>query len=172
MNQTIETILHRRSIRNFAAKPIKEEDIRTIVNCALHAPSARGLQTWEFTVVENKDKIRRLAAAMGEALGNPSYNMYDPQVLIIPSNKRDSLYGKEDNACAMENIFLAAWSLGIGSVWINQLRDVCDVPQVRKILDEFQIPSDHVVYGLAALGYSDETPLAPKERIGKTRYIK
>ena len=48
---------------------------------------------------------------------------------------------------------LAAHSFGIGSVWINQLRTLCDDPEVRALLDEFEIPSDHVVYGMAALGY-------------------
>ena len=37
------------------------------------------------------------------------YDFYDPAVLIIPSNERDSRWGPEDNACALENIFLAAY---------------------------------------------------------------
>ena len=172
MNQTIETILSRRSVRSFQGKPLREEDLKAIVDCALHAPSARGLQTWKFTIVENREKIQELAKAMGEALGRPEYDMYKPQVIIIPSNEKNSRFGMEDNACAMENIFLAASSLGIGSVWINQLRDVCDAPAVREILREYHIPDDHTVYGLAALGYSDGTPLSPKERTGKVEYIK
>lgn len=122
MNQTIETILSRRSVRSFQDKPLREEDLKAIVDCALHAPSARGLRTWKFTIVENREKIQELAKAMGEALGRPEYDMYKPQVIIIPSNEKNSRFGMEDNACAMENIFLAASSLGIGSVWINQLR--------------------------------------------------
>ena len=69
MNQTIETILSRRSVRSFQDKPLREEDLKAIVDCALHAPSARGLQTWKFTIVENREKIQELAKAMGEALG-------------------------------------------------------------------------------------------------------
>ena len=45
---------------------------------------------------------------------------------MIPSNKKDNPHAMEDNACALENIFLAAHSFGVGSVWINQLRDVCE----------------------------------------------
>ncbi len=171
MNQTIETILNRRSTRSFLDQPLSEEDLKVIVDCALHAPSARGLQTWKFTVIESREKIQELAKAMGEALGRPDYDMYKPQVLIIPSNEKSSPFGKEDNACAMENIFLAAASLGIGSVWINQLRDVCDAPAVRALLRGYHIPDDHTVYGLAALGYADGAS-APKERIGKVEYIK
>ena len=172
LNQTIRTILNRRSTRSFVRRPIKEEDLKMIVDCALHAPSGMGRQTWKFTVVENRARIRELSQAVGEELGREGYDMYAPEVLIIPSNLKESPFGMEDNACAMENIYLAAEALGIGCVWINQLRTICDVPRIRAILDAFHIPGDHVVYGLAALGYRDDTPLAPKERIGQVEYIK
>ncbi len=171
MNQTMEMILSRRSIRKFQDRPIPEEDIRQIVDAALHAPSAMGRQTWKFTVVMNREKIRELARATGEVLGREGYDMYCPQVLIIPSNLETSPFGREDNACALENMFLAAHSLGIGSVWINQLQGICHEPRIRSILKKLQIPDDHVVYGMAALGYAAEEP-APKERIGQTAYIR
>lgn len=171
MNQTMEMILSRRSIRKFQDRPIPEEDIRQIVDAALHAPSAMGRQTWKFTVVMNREKIRELARATGEVLGREGYDMYCPQVLIIPSNLETSPFGREDNACALENMFLAAHSLGIGSVWINQLQGICHEPRIRSILKKLQIPDDYVVYGMAALGYAAEEP-APKERIGQTAYIR
>lgn len=172
MNQTMETILTRRSIRSFEKKPIPEEDMKQIVDAALHAPSAMGRQTWKFTVVMNREKIQQLARAAGKVLGREDYDMYSPEALIIPSNSKESRFGRDDNACAMENIFLAAHSLGIGSVWINQLHGICDEPAVREVLREFGIPDDHVVYGLAALGYADDTVIQPKERIGTVAWIR
>ncbi len=171
MNQTIETILTRRSTRKFLEKPIPEADLKLIAEAALCAPSGKNGQTWKFTVVENRQMIEKLARAIEVALGRPGYDMYRPQTLIIPSNQRDSVYGKEDNACALENIFLAAHSLGIGSVWINQLQNICDEPVIRQVLDELAIPADHVVYGLAALGYGDGEPKEIK-RVGEVTYIK
>ncbi len=166
MNQTMETILSRRSTRKFLDKPIPQEDLDLILQAALHAPSGMGLQTWQFTLVKNRGKIKQLAEAVREELDRPGYDMYEPEVILIPSNERGSRFGREDDACAMENIFLAAHSLGIGSVWINQLQDVCDRPAIRQVLDSFGIPADHVVYGLAALGYADDTK-AEKARTGK-----
>ena len=172
MYQTMETILTRRSIRSFEKKPIPEEDMKQIVDAALHAPSAMGRQTWKFTVVMNREKIQQLARAAGKVLGREHYDVYSPEALIIPSNSKESRFGRDDNACAMENIFLAAHSLGIGSVWINQLHGICDEPAVREVLREFGIPDDHVVYGLAALGYADDTVIQPKERIGTVAWIR
>ncbi len=153
MNAIMENLLTRRSCRSFLEKPIPEGQLQDILKAACYAPSARGLQTWQFTAVTDRAKIQKLAAAIKETLKRDGYNMYQPEVIIIPSNETDSPYGKEDNACALENIFLAAHSYGIGSVWINQLQGICDEPVIRKILTEFGIPENHTVYGLAALGY-------------------
>ena len=93
--------------------------------------------------------------------------MYEPQTIIITSNLRDSRFGIDDNACALENIFLAAHAFGIGSVWINQLRDACDDPDVRRMLTSYGIPDDHTAYGIAALGYAAPAQLKDIERTGK-----
>jgi nitroreductase len=78
----------------------------------------------------------------------------------------------EDNACALQNIFLAAHSFGVGSVWINQIRDICDSERIRPILTELHIPADHIIYGMAALGYADpEGDVHEFKRIGEVEYI-
>lgn len=168
MNTVIENILTRRSVRAFQDKPIETEDLNLILKTAIYAPSGMNKQTWRFTAVVNQELIQKLAKAISQELGRENYDMYNPQVLIIPSNTRESHWGKEDNACALENIFLAAHSLGIGSVWINQLQGICDRPAIRSILDQLEIPSDHIVYGMAALGYP---AAAPKQEVEKSGII-
>lgn len=172
MNSVIENILTRRSVRAFINKPISDEDLNLILQTAIYAPTGMNKQTWKFTAVANRELIQKLAAAISVELGRENYDMYSPEVLIIPSNKRDSHWGKEDNACALENIFLAAHSLGIGSVWINQLQDICDRPAIRSILDELEIPSDHIVYGLAAMGYAADTPKKDVKKTGEINIIR
>lgn len=170
MNQVMETILTRRSTRKFEKRPVEREILEDLVKAALYAPSGMGKQTWQFTVVTDREKIQKLADAVGKELGREGYNIYEPAALIIPSNEKESPWGKEDNACSLENIFLAAHSYGVGSVWINQLQGICDREAVRTILDEFGIPKSHVVYGMAALGYpADEKH--PKNRIGKVHFV-
>lgn len=66
----------------------------------------------------------------------------------------------------LENIFLAAHSYGIGSVWINQLQEICDRPPIRAILAAWGIPADHVVYGFAALGYPAGEAKRDVEKVG------
>lgn len=108
MNEVMNNILTRRSIRKFTDTPISREILDDLVQAALHAPSGMGKQTWKFTVVTNKNAIKRLAEAIKTTLNRPGYDLYCPAAIIIPSNLRDSNWGKEDDACALENIFLAA----------------------------------------------------------------
>lgn len=154
----IEFIKSRRSCRSFSKKDVPEEDVKTILECAVAAPSGRGLQTWKFTAVMNREKIARLCAAVGKALGREGYDMYNPAVLFITSNEKNSPFREVDNACAIENIYLASEALGLGCVWINQLLDCFDNPDVRRVLNEFGIPENHGVYGCAAVGYPETVP--------------
>ena len=113
-------------------------------------------------------KIQSLARAVGKALGrDESYNMYSPEVLIICSNEKDNKFKEVDNACAMENIYIASTALGLGCVWINQLKDCFDTPEVRKHLNDLGIPENHGVFGCAAIGYPADGSAHPKEIHGK-----
>lgn len=172
MNAVMENILSRRSIRKFTEEPVSKEILEELVKAALHAPSGRSQQTWKFTVITNKEMIARLTETIGKELARDGYDMYRPSVIFMPSNKRDSIWGREDNACALENVFLAAHSLGIGAVWINQMQEICDTPAIRALLNEMGVPADHVVYGMAALGHpAPDAPVRPMERIGEVAYI-
>ena len=115
MNAVMEAIVSRRSVRAFEKKELPAEALEEILKAATYAPSGKNQQTWQFTVVKSREKIKQLAGLVETELNRPGYNMYEPEVIIIPSNDRESPFGMEDNACAMENIFLAAWSFGIGS---------------------------------------------------------
>ena len=140
MNTVIQTILNRRSCRSFTEASVQTEDVQTLLACAAAAPS------------------------VGKALGRENYDMYNPAVLIITSNDKTNVFREVDNACAMENIYLASEALGLGCVWINQLKDCFDNPQVRALLNEFGIPENHGVYGCAAVGYRADRPAAKENK--------
>lgn len=171
MNEVIQNILTRRSVRAFTDKPVSREDLELIIKAGLYAPSAKNLQTWKFTVLTKRADIDALARAIEKALDRSGYDMYKPAAVIIPSNVNDSPFGKEDNACALENIFLAAHSLGMGSVWINQLQGICDNPEIRALLHSWGIPDNHIVYGMAAIGYAAEGSTREPNKVGEFKII-
>ena len=153
-NPVIQAMLERRSIRAFSEEPVAREDLETIVTCGRWAPSANNRQEWVFVVVDDRARIARLAEAIRCAQGRKSYDMYEPSAIVVVAHAKGAPFGREDDGCALQNMFLAAHSLGIGSVWINQLQGACDEPAVRAQLDELGVPGDHEVHGVCALGYA------------------
>ena len=76
-----------------------------------------------------------------------------------------------DAGCAMENMFLAARSQGVGSVWINQFSPICDKLEVIDKFESIGIAKNRVVTSLGAFGYPAEEP-KPKELISAVHYIR
>lgn len=173
MDKILENIITRRSVRSFQQKQINKEELEQIMKAAVYAPSGMNQQSWHFTVIQNKEKMKTLAKAMAKQLGKDedSYNFYKPDVLIMASNDRNNTNGLADCSCALQNIFLMSHELGIGSVWINQLKNICDEPEIRSILNSFEIPQQHIVWGMAALGYPVEESKDKKRKEGTIHYI-
>lgn len=146
MNETIKTIKTRRSIRSYEAKPISNEILEELINCARLAPSGRNVQPWEFVVITEKnmlDKISRIA----------EYGAFIKDagacILVICE---DTKYYLEDGSAATENILLAAKSLGIGTCWVAGDKK----PYCSDILKLVNAPPGHKLVSIISLGYSSE----------------
>lgn len=160
MNPVIQAILARRSIRRFTDEPIPRKKLEMILKAGFYAPSGHNMQTWKFTVIQNKVQIARIRETIKPVAKEKKVHFYgfeNPACLILISNDRRNPDGCQDASCAAENMFLAAQSYGIGSVWLNPLMTICDEPEIRAMLDEFEIPAQHIVWSMAAFGY----PAAP-----------
>lgn len=166
MNEILKNIKTRRSVRKYSDKKVPAEVIDDILTAGLYAPSAMNNQSWMLTVVDDTEKLENLKNAIAKALDRPDYHrFYNAPLFIIVTVPADYRHGAVDSACVLENMFLAAHADGVGSVWINQLRDCCDDSEVRNILTSFGIPEDHVCYGCGAFGYADCQ--VPEDRVNK-----
>ena len=160
----------RRSIRGFKKQELTKEQLILLAEAARSAPTAMNMQTRRITVVQNKAMMEKLRTVIGAELGREGYNFYFPDVLIIASDSKTARMPIENCACALENVFLAAHSMGLGSVWINQLNGICDRPAIRAVLNELKLPEDHDVWGMAAVGYPDAPP-RNIEKIGALEWV-
>lgn len=165
MSNLMQTIKSRRSTRAFESKLPPKDQIMQLVEAAEWAPSGMGKYLWHFTVVYSAEKSLTLARAVAEADNRgPEYNFYGAPVNIFISYKRDEHHAFVDGAAAMENLLLMATELGLGSCWINQIRECCDDSKVRSLLTEYGVPEDHIVICSAAIGYiAKETPAKPRK---------
>lgn len=176
-NEVLETIKTRRSVRAYDAKQVAEEDLQAILEAATYAPSGMHYETWHFTAIQNASKLTELnnyikgafAKSQDKHLQERGRSQtyccyYHAPTLVIVSNEPTQWWAAMDCACAIENMFLAAKSLGIDSCWINQLGTTCDDPQVREFITSLGVPENHKVYGCVALGYMAEgAPMKEKK---------
>ncbi len=165
MSDFMQLAKNRRSTRSFKPELPPKEQVLQLVEAAEWAPSGMGKYLWHFTVVYSAEKSMRLARAVAEADNRgPEYNFYGAPVQIIISYQRDEHHAFLDGSAAMENLLLMATELGLGTCWINQIRECCDAPGVRAVLTEYGVPADHIVICSAAVGYPDkETPAKPRK---------
>lgn len=160
-NEVIDTLLSRKSVRKFTDRDIPDNVLEMIIRVALKAPTAHNMQTWHFSVITDKEfigKIKEAASRIAVENKERVYGFNNPRVLILVSNDIRNENGIQDCACAVENMMIAATSLNIGSVWINGLKNICDAPEIRSLLDLAGVPKSHNVWCTLALGYPDETP--------------
>ena len=155
MNMVLENIKTRRSVRAYKNTPIRKETLDSILEAGLYAPSARNTQNWQFTVVQKDENLSALSDAIAEALSRDYNKFYSAPVLIIVSAPKDYKHAMADCATALENMFLMANSLDLGSVWINQFLDTYDNPKVRELLTQLGVPQDHMICGATAIGYPE-----------------
>ncbi|MCD7897992.1 MAG: nitroreductase family protein [Planctomycetaceae bacterium] len=187
MNPVLQTLLDRRSIRKYTDKPISAADRDAILQAGLHAPSAKNTQAWHITVVEKPDVIQNITREVKAAILRAGVTKYEalakndnysvnfraaPLFVITSANPDETSCPAEDCAVLLENMFLAAHSLGIGSCWINQLGCVTDEPEFRKFLTSLGVPTANKVQGSACFGYADgPAPKAPPRREGTVNHV-
>ena len=183
MNEVLETIKKRRSVRRYSATEISRENLDWIIEAGRYAPSANNSQPWHFTVVQNPELLRQadeivrreMARApedyIRKMVSGPSFRVtYGAPVLIVVSGKEDAVAQRVDCAAAMENMLLAARSLGIGSVWLGLMRlFYAQKDEVAKL----GIPPGYAPLYAAAFGYpaDDREPAAPKRKPDAVDYI-
>ena len=108
---TFEAIQKRRSVRAYTGDPIPLEELEKIVDAGRLAPSGNNKQPWDFIVVTDKNIIQRLSKAAAWS-ANASAMIV---VVVDPS----SAYWCEDGSAAIENMLLAATTLGYGTCWLQ-----------------------------------------------------
>lgn len=173
-NQVIETIMARRSIRQYKAEPVKRETLQTILECGINAPSGMNKQSWEVRVLDNPEIIGKLKGHMVQANPETSAQAVEGSfrgapTLVIIANASDYDFSAIDCGLLSENIMLSAWSLGVGSVCLGS-----PIRYINKSAEALQMLGFSEGYNpiiCIGLGYSDEKPEAKPRDMGKVKFI-
>lgn len=168
-NIVIENIKNRRSIRKFKNKRIEEKELKLILEAGTYAPSALNQQSSLMVVINDDNIYQEICNITDKYYPNKKPYFYGARDIIIVFGDNNCKCPIEDGALLMQNLFLSAQSLGIGSCWINYLRELFQTEEGKILQEKMNIPSNYFVIGTCILGYPDEKPII-KER--KKDYIK
>lgn len=180
----INNILTRRTIRRFLDRQIGEEELQTVLEAGLYAPSAGGRQGVLFVVSQNREvneKLGRIkrnnshfrastdtvyiskeqpSIADDPGIANAFYDAPTVITLFVP---KDFLYGPYDASAAAENMLLAAHALGLGGCYLGSAWDSFRDPFGQEVLREWGVRTDYYAALHVLLGYPRDAQ-APKAK--------
>ena len=150
MDSFIELCQRRRSIRKYTHQPVEQEKIDYLLRCALMSPSSKRTNPWEFVVVRDEAKLRKMSGC--RTYGSQMFETAMAAIVVaLDSSLSDTWMA--DGAIAAAHILSAAAEQGLGACW-------CQVYQ-REGAEELVkglcgIPEDRTVLCVISLGYPDE----------------
>ena len=190
-NQTLETIITRRSTRQYTDKEIPKETLKKIIQAGRYAPSAENHQPWKFIVITNKSTIQNLSQDIKTQLKSilkkrsvlklkykelkneqtlrmlagaalaPSDVIFFDAPALVFIVTKKHRYYDESCACCAQNMMLAAHSLGVGSCWIG-LANFLELD--KNAIETLEIPEDHHISAALIFGYPEKKNAKPAIR--------
>lgn len=155
MNETLKTIIDRRSIRKYKSEMVPAEAIDKILEAGTYAATGKGAQSPIIIAVTNKEVRDRLSAMNAKVMGTDKDPFYGaPVVLVVLASKSASTY-LYDGSLVMGNMMLAAESLGLGSCWIHRAKQEFESEEGRELLSSLGIEGDYEGIGHCIIGYPD-----------------
>jgi nitroreductase len=153
-NGVLDTIRTRRTIRHFTDQEVMEEQVETLLEAAMSAPSRLNRQPWHFIVIRDGKLQKRLA----DFYGLHPYLEDAPVLVAVAARPTLSTTWMMDVSAAIENMLIAATAMDLGTAWIGEpdspvwsmgeeiLREALHIPEELGV----RIPA------LIAIGYPAE----------------
>ena len=119
MDEVLELIFKRRSIRVFERRKLEKEVLVKLLQAAMAAPSGSNSRPWEFVVVTEDETLAKLRAGIKYGKINAPAVVVVCANLAIAQNESASRFWVQDCSAATENFLIAAAGLGVGTCWVG-----------------------------------------------------
>lgn len=166
-NQILKAIKERRSIIRYKPLPIPDDHLEAVLEAGIWAPSWVNVQPWNFIVVKDTVKKKKLTEIATTIL-NRGIEEAAAIIVVCADTSKDPHHYIEDAAAATQNMSLAAYSLGYGSYWIG----VLDIKNEKgsseqKIRELLKIPGNHRVVSMLPIGIPAESPEKKRKQLSE-----
>lgn len=173
----VETIMTRRSVRQYQPAAVGRDTMETILKCGINAPNGMNRQSWEIRAVDSPEFINGITElyvkANPKAAQDPSFrNMFRnaPTVVFIA---HDPSYDMSAIDCGLlgENMILSAWSMGIGSCCLGGPVRFMKSPEAAEYLKKLNFSDGYELLYCIGFGYPAETPAAKDRDASKIQFV-
>jgi nitroreductase len=176
-NVVINTILARRSIRQYHATPVGRDTLMQIMTCGINAANGQNKQSWEVRIVDNPTTMAQIKDMM--AIGNPNLDanmvkdcMRGAPVMVFIARDLNYDFSAYDCGLLAGNILLSAQSLGVGSIVLGSpVRFINDAENSAEILHILGYSENYELCLCVGLGYAAEAPDAKPRDINKVQFV-
>ena len=155
MNNIVENMKTRRSVRGFDANRMPSDDlINVVIEAGMYAPTGRGAQSpiiIKVTDKETRDLLSKMNASIMGTDTDPFYGA--PVVLIVLADKTKPTY-LYDGSLVMGNLLNAAHAVGLGSCWIHRAKEEFDSTEGKELLKKWGVTGYYEGIGHCVLGYA------------------
>jgi nitroreductase len=165
----LETIMHRRSIRDFEDREIPQESVDMLVEAVRWAPSAGNLQSRKFYFIFDQGIRKKLAeAALNQKFIEQAplavVACLDRHIAVRYGDRGVNLYGIQDVAASVMNLMLVAHELRLGTCWVGAFNEF----DVVELLD---LPDHLRPVAIVPVGYPGKVPAGRQKRIPKEETV-
>jgi nitroreductase len=153
MNEVLEKIKTRRSVRRFKSDMPDKATVDRIIEAGIYAASGRNRQSAIIVAVTDKQTREKLVKINAEIMGadtDPFYNA--PVILIVLADKNVPTH-VYDGSLVMGNLMLAAHAEGLGSCWIHRAKETFEAKEWKEWLASLGVEGEYEGIGHCALGY-------------------
>ena len=185
MNETIKTILERRSVRSYTDEPVKKEDLELIVKCGLYAANAMGLQDWHFSVCTNRKFLDEISGICSELMlksgdefavkiaSDPAFdNFRGTKAVVFISGDASNEFSSANCGNAAQNMAVAAKSLGLDTCYIASFRPAFAGAKGDEFKKALGVPAGYDTYFALCIGYgAGEYPKPAERHEGLVSYL-
>lgn len=176
-NETIRTIMARRSIRQYHALPVARDTMMQIMTCGINAANGQNKQSWEVRIVDNPTTMQQIQDLM--VTGNPDLQadmvrgcMRGAPVMVFIARDLGYDFSAYDCGLLAGNMMLAAQSLGVGSICLGSpVRFINQAENSAEILAMLNLSENYELCLCVGFGYANESPAAKPRDINKVQYV-
>ena len=167
MNEVMQCLLRRRSTKSYTEQQVPDALLDQVLEAAIYAPTGRNNQNVVCVAVRDKTLRDQLSRMNAEVMGADADPFYGAPCVIVVLTDPNGNTPVEDGSVVLENMLIAAESLGLGACWVHRARQMFESDEGKALLKAWGLPETMIGIGNCILGYAAQEPAFKPRKEGR-----